>query len=178
MKTFPFLPAMFLLLLVWSCDTTLEENPPLVLSGEKWNLQEATLKGRGVASLPGSPANVPVSIDGSGEAYDLTIEFDDTNQLVTAEGSFVFDVSLSALGFPVSSEKIPVQGVEIFSGTWELVNDQLLINDLDEGVTLDIVQYSDTMLHLEGIVDAADFERFQVEGLTVTQTDIEIILVR
>jgi hypothetical protein len=178
MRNFPFFPSMFLLLLVWSCETTLEENPPLVLSGEKWSLQEATLNGRGIASLPGGPANVPVSIDGSGEAYNLTVEFNEMNQLVTAEGSFVFDVNLSALGIPVGGEKIPVQGVEIFSGTWELINDQLLITDLEEGVTLDIVEYSDTMLHLEGVIDAADFERFQVEGLTVTQTNIEIILVR
>jgi|GEM_PF-2392607 len=178
MKKSSFILSLSSLLLIWSCTTTPEEDgPALELSNKEWRLQEATLSGRGVVTVSGGPS-VPVSIEGSGENYDMTLNFGDIDKLVTAAGSFVFDVDLIALGFTVQNEKIPVQGVEIFSGTWELVGDQLVITDNEETVTLDVVDYSDTMLRLSGKIEVSDFERFQEEGLTVSETNIEVVLAR
>ncbi|WP_339923804.1 hypothetical protein [uncultured Cyclobacterium sp.] len=168
---------LMLLLLIWGCKTTTEEEKPaLELAKEEWHLEEATLSGRGVVSVSG--ASVPVSIKGNGENYDMTLDFGDMDQLVTAAGSFVFDVDLIALGFTLQNEKIPVQGVEIFSGTWELVGDQLVITDNEEAVILEVIDYSDNILRLSGEIEVSDFERLQEDGLTVSETNIEVVLVR
>ena len=169
--------SLIVLSLMWSCKTTTEEEKPdLELAKKEWRLQEATLSGRGVVSVSG--ASVPVSIEGNGENYDMTLDFGDMDQLLTATGSFVFDVDLIALGFTLQNEKIPVQGVEIFSGTWELVGDQLVITDNEEAVILEVVDYSDNMMRLSGEIEVSDFERLQEDGLTVSESTIEVILVR
>ena len=177
MKKFTYFLSLIVLMSIWSCKTSSEDGPALELVNKEWTLQEATLRGRGVVSISGGPS-VPVSIEGNGENYDMTLDFGDMDQLITAAGSFVFDVDVTALGITLQNEKIPVQGVEIFSGTWELVGDQLVITDKEEAVILEVIDYSENMLRLGGEIEVSDFERFQEEGLTVSETSIEVVLVR
>jgi hypothetical protein len=179
MKTSLYSLLFLLLLFNGSCTNDADsERPLLVLANTEWELQEATLTGRGTVEVPGSSTSVPVSIDGVGQDYDMSLTFSDGDQLVAATGSFVFDVSVSALGVPLQSEEIPVEGVEIFSGNWELIGDELVITDNEEVVKLEVVDNSESMLKLKGVIDASDFERLQEEGLTVSESSIEIVLVK
>ncbi|MBI0399466.1 hypothetical protein [Cyclobacterium marinum] len=179
MKTSLYSIFLLALLLTGSCTSDADsEKPVLVLANTEWELLEATLIGRGTFEVPGSSTRVPVNIDGVGQDYDMSLTFSDGDQLVAATGRFVFDVSVSALGVPLQSERIPVQGVEIFSGNWELLGDELVITDNEEVVRLDIVDNSETMLKLNGAIDASDFESLQEEGLTVSESSIEIVLVK
>ncbi|GAB3018710.1 hypothetical protein GCM10027284_42240 [Cyclobacterium sediminis] len=179
MKTPLYSLLLLAFLFTWSCTSDADsEKPLLVLANTEWELQEATLIGRGTVEVPGSSTKVPVSIDGVGQDYDMSLTFGDGDQLVSATGSFVFDVSVSVLGVPLQSEEIPVNGVEIFSGNWELIGDELVITDNEEAVILNVVDNSANMLKLKGDIDASDFESLQEEGLTVSESSIEIVLVK
>lgn len=179
MKTPLYSLLLFALLFIGSCTSDADnESPHLVLANTEWQLLEASLTGRGTAVVPGSSTSVPVNIDGKGEDYNMTLFFGDGDQLLSAAGSFVFDVEVSALGIPLESEKVTIEGVEIFSGNWELIGDELVITDNEEVVILEVVDNSETMLKLKGGIDASDFERLQEEGLTVSESSIEIVLVK
>ena len=67
--------------------------------------------------------------------------------------------------------------IELFKYA-SLLGDELVITDNEEVVRLDIVDNSETMLKLNGAIDASDFESLQEEGLTVSESSIEIVLVK
>ncbi|MDN3687121.1 hypothetical protein [Cyclobacterium jeungdonense] len=166
------------LFLLFGCEPTEETPEQAQLAGGVWTLQEANVQASGSAVIPGTQNAVPVSLTGTGEDYQMTVDFGETPQSVQAEGGFVLFVEISAAGLPLGNERFPIRGDENFAGTWEIKDGQLLMEDQDDTIVMDILEFSDNRLRVATIPDVSDFEEFDMEGVTVGEASAEFLLVR
>ncbi|WP_162419022.1 hypothetical protein [Cyclobacterium roseum] len=168
----------FGLMLLFGCESTEETPEQGQLSAGVWTLQEASVQASGRAIIPGTQNSVPVSITGTGEDYQMTVDFGENPQTVQAAGGFVFLVEVSAIGLPLAEERFPISGDQNFAGTWELKDGQLLMEDQDDTFAMDILEFTSNRLRVATTPDVSDFEQFEIDGLTVEEATAEFLLVR
>lgn len=166
------------LFLIVGCEPTEESPEQAQLTGGTWTLEEAKVQASGSAVIPGTQNAIPVSLTGTGEDYQMTVDFGETPQSVQAEGGFVFFVEVSAAGLPLGDERFPIRGDDNFAGTWEIKDGQLLMEDQDDSFVMDILEFTDNRLRVATIPDVTDFEEFDMEGVTVGEARAEFLLVR
>lgn len=164
--------------LLFGCEPKEETPDEPQLSAGVWALQEAKVQASGTALIPGTQSTIPVSVTGTGEDYQMTVDFGETPQTVQAEGGFVFFVEVSSGGLPLMDERFPITGDETFAGTWEIRDGQLLMEDQDDTFVMDILEFTSNRLRVATVPDVLDFEEFDMEGVTVAEATAEFLLVR
>lgn len=169
--------AFFALILFTGCTVEDEPAEPQ-LAGGVWSLESANVQATGTAVIPGTQNTVPVSITGTGEDYNMTVVFGEDPKTVLAEGNFVFFVEVSVAGIPFADDRFPIQGDETFAGTWEISNNQLIMEDRDDTFELEILEFTENRLRVSGMPDVMDFEEFDMEGVTPGEATAEFVLVR